>query len=212
MDKELYREKLKIDWVLMNMRLDGSTLDPERAEKIASGEYVLDATLEEHVMVNRLISVLPLMEALFGMKEELSRGTLNRFYQKLAGGEEAVYRKTTPILFHLSYNPVLPQEIDGELGKLFASLHDGSIKDPLERAVYVHNGIIRIYPFDEYSEIIARAAMEYELLYSGQPLCMLTLSETEYNSALAEYMKKGKDSVILENLRLNSLMAENRLK
>ena len=80
----------------------------------------------------------------------------------------------------------------------------------LEAAVFVHNELIRIYPFDRYNELIARAAMEYELLYCGLDLYPLTLSESEYNSALADYVRFGRESRILENLKLNRLMAESK--
>ena len=55
---------MKIDWIAMNMRLAGSPMSEEQAVKIAGGEYVLDATLEEHLLVTNLTSVLPLMAAL----------------------------------------------------------------------------------------------------------------------------------------------------
>lgn len=210
MDKGINREKLKIEWVTMNMRLSGNPMSEEKAARIARGEYILDATLEAHLMVTHLLEVLPLMDALLDLQEELSTQTLAKFYQKLSGGEEAAYRRSTPVLFHLSYNPVLPQEIDGELRTLFACLHDGRILDPLERAVHAHNHIIRIYPYDEYSEVVARAALEYELMYSGQRMYPLTLSETEYNSALADFLKKGQEHVICKNLRFNKLMLDNQ--
>ena len=201
---------MKIEWVTMNMRLSGSLMNEDKAAKIAGGEYVLDATLEEHLMVTRLMDVLPLMESLLDLQEELSVQTLGKFYQKLSGGEEGEYRRSTPILFHLSYNPVLPPEIEGELQRLFARLHDGRLTDPLARAVHVHNHLIRVYPYDQYSEVIARTAMEYELLYSGQAMIPLTLTESEYNGALAEFLKKGTEAVIYENLRLNKLMQDSR--
>mgnify|MGYP003001465014 CR=1 FL=1 len=210
MDKDTRREKMKIEWVTMNMRLSGSLMNEDKAAKIAGGEYVLDATLEEHLMVTRLMDVLPLMESLLDLQEELSVQTLGKFYQKLSGGEEGEYRRSTPILFHLSYNPVLPPEIEGELQRLFARLHDGRLTDPLARAVHVHNHLIRVYPYDQYSEVIARTAMEYELLYSGQAMIPLTLTESEYNGALAEFLKKGTEAVIYENLRLNKLMQDSR--
>lgn len=201
---------MKIEWVTMNMRLSGSLMNEEKAARIAGGEYVLDATLEEHLMVTRLMDVLPLMESLLDLQEELSVQTLDKFYQKISGGEEGEYRRSTPVLFHLSYNPVLPPEIEGELQKLLHRLHDGRLQDPLARAVHVHNHLIRIYPYDQYSEVIARAAMEYELLYSGQTMVSLTLTEREYNGALAEFLKKGTETVIYENLRLNKLMQDSQ--
>lgn len=197
---------MKIDWIAMNMRLAGSPMSEEQAVKIAGGEYVLDATLEEHLLVTNLTSVLPLMAALLDMREELSSATLGKFYRALSGGETPVYRRSTPILFHLSYNPVLPSEIEEELRNLFIRLHRDSSDDPVRRAVLVHNHLIRIYPYDQYSEFVARTAMEYELLYSGSGFCPLTLSEREYNGALAEFLRSGREEAISGNLRLNMLM------
>lgn len=204
------REELNIEWAVSNLRLSGSRITEEKAAKICRGEYVLDATIEDHMLVNDLIDLLPLMYDLKDMQEELSPKTLDKFYFRLSGGEMAEYRKTTPVLFHLSYNPVLPQEIDGELRKLFAGLHDGRLNDPLERSVYVHNELIRIYPFGKYSELIARTAMAYEQMYSGLPVVLLTLNEQEYNHALAKYLKTGKEDVLTANLRMNLLMLQSQ--
>lgn len=201
---------MKIDWTVMNLRLSGSSMNEENAAKIAGGEYVLNASLEEHLMVTRLLETLTLMETLADLDEELSVKTLGKFYRALSGGEEPVYRKSTPILFHLGYNPVLPQEIEEELVTLFRKLHSHPVGNALEQAVWVHNEIIRIYPFDEYSELTARAALEYELLYCCRRMYPLTLSETQYNQALSSYLKGRGESEILENLRLNQLMAESR--
>ncbi len=205
------RKKTKIEWVLMNMRLSGSSMNEETAVQIADGQYVLNATLEEHLLVAGLTEILPLFDALLDLGEELCAGTLRKFYKVFSDGKPGIYRKTTPVLFHLSYNPVLPQEIEEELGALFRQIHRYPVGNPLERAVFIHNELIRIYPFDDCNELVARAAMEYELLYRGKFMCPLTLTESEYNSALAEYMKKGKETVILENLRLNQLMVESRV-
>lgn len=209
MDRQVDREKQKILWVTMNMRLDGNPMSEENATKIAGGEYILDATLEDHMTVTHLAEVLPLMYTLLSMQEDLSPSTLKKFYAALSGGETPVYRKTNPVLFHLSHNPVLPQEIEEELQKLFAALFRDETMGPMEKAVYLHNQLIRIYPFDAYSEIVARAAMEYQLMASGLPLIPLTLSEQEYNQALTQFLKFGKETTMLENLNVNRLMLES---
>lgn len=191
------------------MRLSGNPVSEETAVRIALGEYVLDATLEEHMMVTRLTDVLSQMDAMVGMDEELSAKTLDKFYATLSGGEAPVYRKSTPVLFHLSHSPVLPQEIDEQLHELFWKLHQQPVFNPLEQAVHVHNEIIRIYPYNDCNELVARAAMEYELIYQRQEMISLSLSEVEYNGALAEYMKRGYESLILPNLQMNKLMLES---
>ena len=55
MNKEMNREKARIEWVLMNMRLSGSSMNEETASQIAGGQYVLNATLEEHLLVAGLV-------------------------------------------------------------------------------------------------------------------------------------------------------------
>jgi len=206
--KKNYDEKQA--WVLMNMHLNGDPVDAETASKITAGDYVLNATIEEHMAITSMLDVLPLMRTMIGMEEELRPDSLKKFYRSLTGGREAVYRKTTPILFHLSYNPVLPLEIEPELVKTFSLREiEGKNLDAIDRAVYVHNSIIRIYPFESDNEIIARAAMEYMLMSAGLPLCPISLSEQEYNGALAEYLKKGREQVIGKNLRTNMLMLED---
>lgn len=204
------RQETKTEWVLMNMRLSGSAMNRDNAVRIARGEYVLTATLAEHLQVNGLLALFSQMETLLGMGEELSADTLDRFYSALTEGEKPSYRKRTPVLFHLSYNPVLPQEIAAELWNLFRSLHSDRGEDPIERAVRTHNEIIRIYPYDDHNEILARAAMEYELCYSGLSPYPLSLPESDYNEALAAYLKTGKEDVLAKNLRMNRLMMESR--
>lgn len=209
MDINVNREKQKIDWVTMNMCLDGNPISTENATKIASGEYILEATLEDHMTVTHLVEVLPLMYTLLSMQEDLSPATLNKFYGILSDGEDPLYRKTTPVLFHLSYNPVLPQEIQEELRKLFSAVYRDSSLDPIEKAVHIHDHLIRIYPFDDHSETIARAALEYQLMSSGLPIIPITLTEQDYNNALTQFLKFGKEAALVENLRVNKLMMES---
>ena len=59
---------MKIDWINMNMRLSGNPISEERAIRIAKGEYVLEATLEEHLLITNLVSVLPLMDSQHGRR------------------------------------------------------------------------------------------------------------------------------------------------
>ena len=59
-----YGEKQRIDWIIMNLRLSGSPMSEEAAADIAAGGFALDAPLEDHLLIGRLLDVLQLMEAL----------------------------------------------------------------------------------------------------------------------------------------------------
>ena len=111
------------------------------------------------------------------------------------------------MLYHLGYNPVLPQEIEEELAALFRRA--GRMEtDAAERAVFVHNEIMRIYPFKNWNEEIARAALEYILVYEGRAFCDLAVTEQEYNNAVSGYLHKGDSRTLLTIVRANLLMAE----
>ena len=54
-------------------------MDMEQAARIAGGEYVLEASLEEHLLVTNLLEALTEMERVLGIEEELCVRTLQRF-------------------------------------------------------------------------------------------------------------------------------------
>ena len=44
----------KLDWIYMNLRLDGSPLSRDDAEKILGGEPVMSGRIMDHVLVENL--------------------------------------------------------------------------------------------------------------------------------------------------------------
>ena len=81
-----YSEKQKIDWILMNLRLSGSPISEETAADIAAGGFAMDAPLEYHLLIGRLLDVLHLMEVSAKENRELSCGLLGEFYRTDSGG------------------------------------------------------------------------------------------------------------------------------
>ncbi len=202
-------EKNRIEWVLMNMKQRGSILTKEQVKRILNGECVLEAEIAEHILIEKLVKCLVLADKLLDLQEEFSVSTLKKFYKVLSGGEEAIFRKSTPVLYHLRYNPVLPQEIEEEFAEMFRNISLRKNIDVIDKAVFLHNNIIRIYPFHQWNEVIARMAMEYTLAYYGKNFCPMTLSEQEYNDGIIEFLREGKNKIMTSNLRTNMLMIEN---
>lgn len=203
----LNAEKNRTVWVLMNMKLMGSALTESQIEAIVNGEVVREAEISEHIIVNRLLDALSFGGKIYDLQEEICTDTLKKFYRVLSE-EEAEFRKSTPVLYHLSYNPVLPQEIDSELAALFRKVSDAE-GDAVKKAVMIHNGIMRIYPFTEWNEVIARLALEYALIYYGTCFIPVTLTEQEYNQGIMNFLRRGESSVLEGNLRTNLLMIES---
>ena len=192
----------------MNMRQEGSALNRTQIEAILNGEFVPEGEISEHILVNKLAEALPFADKLLDLDEEFDKGTLfklHRFFSE----EEEEFRKTTPVLIHLGYNPVLPQEIETELDDLFRRVAEGEY-DAIKKAVMLHDGILRIYPFREWNEILARTALEYALVYYGEQFCPVTLSEQEYNQAFRDSLRTGENRKLLQDIRTGLLMIKSR--
>ena len=199
--KEYLENSEKTDWVYMNLRLASSQLSKESLETIVNGGVILEASIKDHIMIEILQKLRGEIYSLRDMHEELSKETLNKFYFIASNGQTPNYRKSNPVIVQLSHNPTLPQEIEGEIKKMFFSLYaDNENIDIFERAAIVHNKIIKIYPYPDNNELIARVAMLYILVQNGYPICSLSLSEQEYNQALADYMRNGNVEKIYQSL------------
>lgn len=62
----------------------------------------------------------------------------------------------------------------------------------LPEAVYLHAGIIDIYPFAAGNEMVGRNILNYYLLLNGQePLIIFTENREDYFKALADYCNSG---------------------
>lgn len=208
MKKRLNTEKNRIEWILMNMRQEGSGLTREQIEKILGGEFPDEVEISEYILMKKLEDILTFGDKLLDLQEEFDKKTLFKFFRFISE-EEPEFRKTTPVLVHLKYNPVLPQEIDEGLSDLFRTVAGKKNSDPVEKAVMLHDGIIRIYPFRNWNEIIARVALEYSLIYYGEEFCPVTLSETEYNRALTESFRTGQNDVLIKEIRAGLLMRKS---
>lgn len=192
----------------MNMTQEGSNLQMYQIEKILDGEYISEGQVWEHLLIHQLAKIPQFIDKLLSLDEEFDKKTLRKVYEFFSE-EDSCYRKNTPVLIHLGYNPVLPQEIDDELNSLFRKVRWEDNKDPVEKAVILHDGIIRIYPFKRWNEIIARAALEYALIYYGEDFCPVTLSEQEYNQAVSYSIIHKKNPVLIQNLRAGILMRKS---
>ena len=189
--KEYIDHLEKLDWIYMNLRLDGSPLSREEVEKILGGEMVINGRIMDHVLVERLgelrRELYDLMQRGLGVSPDLIRNIVAR-----AGADSTEFRKTTPQLVEYDYTPVLPAEIPGTMSEFLAFAgHRDEFENPFEKAAGLHNRLLAIYPFKEENQIVARALMEYYLLEEGFPMAYLDMSESEYNGVFCDYCRNG---------------------
>ncbi len=178
------------DCIYTSMKLDGSAITKEAVNKILKGEFVDNATLGDHVLIENYKNTMRALYQMLDLKISLDIKCINKFYKILSGEEEPEYRKSNPVLFQYDYNPPHPQDVEERLHLMMQWLYrQDEFSNPIEKAVLIHCRIIEIYPFEKFTEAIARMSMNYILLSEGYPPVGITLSETEYNGAIAGYLK-----------------------
>lgn len=172
----------RVDWLVMNMRLDGSTLNRSDIEAVLEGEQVLKGRIMDHMLL-----------------AELEDMRLQIYGEKKLEFVSKEWRKNTPVIDEYGYMPPLPVEIP----KLFNELGDfiskrEAIEDPFVKAAEIHNRFIAMYPFKEHNQIAARGLMEYYLVGEGYPMVFLDVAEEEYNGWIESYLKGGSSKALAE--------------
>jgi len=180
-----------VDWIYTSIRLEGSSIGKADVHRIIKGEFLVDASIRDHSAVGCYQDAVRLAYDMADMGIELTEKYLFRFYQILANPGSPDYRRTNPVLVMLDYIPPHPSEIEEQMDILFQWMDTNDFQsNPILRAAYLHNKLVEIYPYETYSEAVARMAMYYELIRNGYPPVLLNLSESEYYSAIISYLKK----------------------
>jgi Fic family protein len=191
----------RIDWIYSLLRLDGSPLRRSEAERIIKGEFLIDVPVSEHAAIGNFSDTLRLLYDMAGMNISLDEKYLCKIHASLINEETETYRRNNPVLRMISYNPPHFNAIEEQLTILFRWLSsDTSEMNPMEKAAYLHNKLIEIYPFENGSEATARAAAQYLLITDGFPPILWNISEQEYYDAIRLYLKNEEIAPIREVL------------
>ena len=198
--KEYINHLEGLDWVYMNLRLDGSPLSRDEAEKIMSGETVMSGRIMDHVFIERLDG---LRNELYDLsKRELDvTADIVRLIASRAVADYHEFRKTTPQLGEYGYTPLLPSEIPSAMRDYLAfAAHTAEFENSFEKAAELHDRFLAISPFIEGNHVTARALMEYYLMRSGFPMAYLDISESEYNGMFADFCRTKNSKPLAEIL------------
>jgi len=188
------REIDLIDMIYSNFRLSGIRLEKEQIKAIMHGNVIREATIEEHTIVNNYVELYYTMNDMLEMGSGLNMKTLMAFYSCICDSTEDGYRKTNPIVHEFSYNPPHFKEIEEQMQNLMsitAREDRDDMENELMKAVRFHNRLIAIYPFENHNEELARICLWFYMKSKGYPVFFINLSEQEYNTAIAGYIKTG---------------------
>ena len=197
--KNLKRKTDLIDFTYSDLRLYGSILKKEGVKSILEGNTILGVPAYEHRLCEAHRKLLLRFNDKLDMKFDMDSVLLNEFCTILSGDELPPYREGTALLYHLDFVPGDDDSISANLAELFLAVRraemdgvygKGSEKDFCMKAAELHMGIVKVYPYaDSFSELAARAAMQYELIKAGYFPVDMGISEPEYNKLISESIK-----------------------
>ena len=179
------------DFVFSNLKLDGSNLTPEGVNAILNGGLVPGVSLLEHSAVECHRNLIKRFDEMKHMRTSINVKELISIYSVLADIPYPSFRRGNPILYQLNYTPPYYQDIEPLLIELFRNLFTFDYgNDFIRMAVDIHDNIIRIYPFDEFTESLARTILQYAIYSNGYPLIQFGVSEQVYNDMVGDSLKR----------------------
>jgi len=201
--KKLKRQSDLVDFAFSDLRLYGSTLTKEGVASILEGNTVPGAPVFEHRLAEAHRKLLSRFEDKIHMSLETDSILLNEFCTVLSSAELPPYREGAPLLYHLDFVPGDDDRISADLAELFSAVKRTEYNgDFCRKAADIHMGILRVYPYEEgFSELSARAAMQYELVRAGYFPVDIDVSESDYNGICADAIHSGDIAKFAELLR-----------
>lgn len=184
------QELNEADIVYSSMRLDGGNLSRNIIERILKGEFLVEVSVNNHAAIGNYHEAIQLLRDMADMGTHLSEDNLFKLYSVLEKPKTLEYRRSNPVLRMLDYNPPHFKEIEEQMELFFQWLHgDLYSNNPIEKAAFLHNKLIEIYPFETGSEAMARMVTQYHLIVNGFPPILWNCSESEYYDAIRTYLK-----------------------
>ena len=210
-----YKQKSDlVDAALLDLRMNGSRLTREGVTRIAGGEMLGGVPVREHRLIGLHRDLSAAYDRALGMQMSIDARLLGEFARILADNrEKPPVRTGVKMLYHLDIVTVDASQAGTQLAEFLKAAERADYGgDVCLKAAVIHCGIIRIYPYEEpYSEMSARAAMQFELIRGGLFPTDPDLSESRYNKLTSEAIRKKDPSAFAEALRVGVLAKLNHL-
>lgn len=181
----------ELDYIYGGLYLDGTDLSRKEVEGMMEGDIPRTASLRECVFIKNYLNTLELMRDSLALKNSLDKRLLLKFHSALTGSNSA-FRKSNPTVVDFKYVPPHASELESRLSQLLQEAYKYGANE-IRSASRIHCGIMALYPFEEYSEVIARLAMNYYLEEKGFFPVMLGYNRKEYIMTVTECLKDRDD-------------------
>lgn len=195
------REVNRIDMVRAALIMRNQAHDRVPVEKILEGEFPQEVSVKDYVFIENFNNLVRIAFSSMEMGNTLDKHLLVQGYRILSENENGYFRKSNPVVY--SFNHVPPHAVDAE-AKLDDSLRRVYSKDAgdnvILKAMYIHNKIIDIWPFDDNNGELAIFALNYILMENGLAPISLKGDRQEYLNMVTDCLKGVRQEVFYQYL------------
>jgi len=166
--KQALREVNKLDMIKASLIVRNPKHQSLKINEILDGNLPTDVAVGDFVFIENYCELVKAAYNNLNMGNSMSVGLLRSAYRILEEDPDADYRTDSPVVFAFSHVPPDCQDIDQRLTNSFRRVYGGRIENDIAvRAMYIHNCVIDVWPFDEYNGELAIFAMNYYLMEQG---------------------------------------------
>lgn len=184
------QEVNRIDMVRAALILRSSNHDKVPVEKILDGQLPKEVPVKDYVFIENFSNLVRIANSNLDMGNSLDKHLLVSGYRILSENENGYYRRSNPVVY--AFNHVPPHSVDVEdrlddfLRRVYSRESGNNI---ILKAMYIHNKIIDIYPFEDYNGELAIFALNYYLLENGLAPISMALTRQDYTSQVSDCLK-----------------------
>lgn len=188
--KSAVREVNKIDMIKGSLIIRNPNHETIPIDKILEGDLPKDVPVKDYVFIENFCNLVRVAYNCLEMGNYLDKHFLISGYRILSEDEDGYFRKSNPVLYSFNHVPVYSADIEEKLDDAMRRVYSPKAgNNIILKAMYIHNKLIDIYPFQEYSAELAIFAMNYYLMENGITPINMPIDRREYFSIVADCLK-----------------------
>ncbi|MGN0703826.1 MAG: Fic family protein [Lentihominibacter sp.] len=188
--KSAVREVNKIDMIKGSLIVRNPNHESIPIDKILEGDLPKDVPVKDYVFIENFCNLIRVAYNCLEMGNYLDKHFLISGYRILSEDEDGYFRKSNPVVYSFNHVPVYSADIEEKLDDAMRRVYSPEAGNNIVlKAMYIHNKLIDIYPFQEYSAELAIFAMNYYLMENGITPINLPIDRRDYFSIVADCLK-----------------------
>lgn len=191
--KQAVREVNKLDIIRGCLISRNSKHQEMKIDRILAGDLLRDASIGDYMFVQKCAEVLKVVYNNLEMGNSVDRNMLTSAYRILSENPKGTIRSENPVVYAFNHVPPHSSDIDGRLTEALRKIYSAPEgTDVIACAMFMHNSIIDIWPYDEFNSELAVLAANYYLMEQGLMPIDMPMGRQDYLDLVSECLKGRK--------------------